>query len=83
MLRTMWKSGAFPVADPDIDLAAIAEASRPFSELCRAEHGLDSVRALCLAHMDANLKGSAEARAFLAGDLARSFAARGIDLEVA
>jgi dienelactone hydrolase len=83
MLRAMWKSGSFPVADPDIDLAAIAEASRPFSELCRAEHGLDCVRGLCLAHMDSNLRGSAEARAFLDGDLVRSFAARGIDVEVA
>ncbi|MGH7289050.1 MAG: hypothetical protein ACREI8_13630, partial [Myxococcota bacterium] len=82
MLRTMWKSGTFPVADPDVDLAAIAEASRPFAELCPAAHGAATVQSLCLAHMDANLKGSAEARAFLAGDLARGFAARGIDLEV-
>ena len=81
MLRAMWKSGAFPAASDDIDLAAIAEASRPFSELCPAAHGTATVQALCLAHMDAHLKGSAEASAFLAGDLARSFAARGIDLE--
>ena len=83
MLRTMWKSGAFPVADPDIDLAAIAEASRPFAELCPAAHGAATVQALCLAHMDAHLSGSAAARAFLGGDLARSFAARGIDVELA
>ena len=83
MLRTMWKSGAFPAAGDDIDLAAIAEASRPFAELCPAEHGAVTVQALCLAHMDAHVKGSADARSFLAGDLARTFAARGIDLELA
>ena len=83
MLRAMWKSGSFPVADPDIDLAAIAEASRPFAELCPAEHGAVTVQALCLSHMDAHVKESAEARSFLAGDLARTFAARGIALEVA
>jgi dienelactone hydrolase len=83
MLRTMWKSNAFPAAPPDIDLAAIAEASRPFAELCPAAHGAATVQALCLAHMDANLKDSAGARSFLAGDLARAFAERGIDLELA
>ena len=46
MLRTMWKSGSFPVADADIDLAAIAEASRPFAELCPASHGAATVQAL-------------------------------------
>src|SRR5262245_5879560 len=60
MLRAMWKSGSFPVADPDIDLAAIAEASRPFAELCPAEHGAATVQALCLSHMDAHVKESAE-----------------------
>lgn len=83
MLRAMWKSGSFPAADPDIDLVAIAEASRPFAELCPAAHGAATVQALCLAHMDAHLRGSAEARAFLDGDLAGRFAARGIDLEIA
>ena len=82
MLRSLWGSGTFR-ADPDVDFAAIAEASRPFSELCPAAHGAATVQSLCLAHMDANLKGSAEARAFLDGDRARTFAARGIDLGVA
>jgi len=82
MLRTMWKSGAFPAAPGDIDLAAIAEASRPFSELCPAAHGAATVQGLCLAHMDAHVKGSPEADAFLSGDLVHVFAARGIDLEV-
>jgi dienelactone hydrolase len=83
MLRAMWKSGRFPAAPDDIDLAAIAEASRPFSELCPAAHGAATVQALCLAHLDAHVKGSAEALAFLGADLARPFAARGIDLELA
>jgi predicted dienelactone hydrolase len=83
MLRAMWKSGSFPAGDADIDLAAVAEASRPFAELCPAAHGAATVQALCLAHMDAHLRESAEARAFLGGDLARTFAARGIGLEVA
>jgi dienelactone hydrolase len=83
MMRTMWKSGAFPAAPDGIDLAAIAEASRPFAELCPAAHGAATVQALCLAHMDAHLKEAADARAFLTGDLARTFAARGIDVEIA
>ncbi len=83
MLRAMWKSGSFAVEGVEIDFAAIAEASRPFAELCPAAHGADTVQSLCLAHMDAHLKGSADARAFLAGDLARTFTARGITLEVA
>jgi len=81
-LRAMWKSNAFPAAPADIDLAAIAEASRPFAELCPAAHGAATVQALCLAHMDAHLKDSAGARSFLSGDLVRTFAARGIELEV-
>jgi predicted dienelactone hydrolase len=81
MLRTMWKSGTFPMPDPEIDLAAIAEASRPFAELCSAADGTATVQSLCLAHMDAQLKASAGARVFLGGDLAQVFAARGIDLE--
>ena len=83
MLRAMWKSGSFPAAGDDIDLAAIAEASRPFAELCPAAHGAAVVQSLCLAHMDAHLRSNAGASAFLASDLARTFAARGIDLEVA
>jgi dienelactone hydrolase len=82
MLRAMWKSGAFPAAPADIDLAAIAEASRPFSELCSAADGLATVQGLSVAHMDAHVKELSDARAFLSGDLAGRFAARGIDLEV-
>jgi hypothetical protein len=79
--RQMYLSGNFP--DPEIDAAALAQAMRPFSELCPATHGLDTMRALCLAHMDEHLKGNAEARVFLDSDLAGVFAARGIGLEIA
>jgi predicted dienelactone hydrolase len=82
MLRAMWKSGSFPAADPEIDLAAIADASRPFSELCPAAHGAATVQALCLAHMDAHLKGSAEARRFIDEEAREAFAAREIDIEL-
>jgi hypothetical protein len=64
-------------------LPATCSAAWEASELCPADHGAATVQALCLAHMDTHLKQSAEARAFLGGDLARSFAARGIHLEVA
>lgn len=81
-LRSMWSSGQLPVLDAELDFAAIAEASRPFSELCPAEHGDEVVKALCLAHMDAHLKEDPEATAWLAGDLAGAFAARGVELEI-
>ncbi|MCH2169553.1 S9 family peptidase [Myxococcota bacterium] len=81
-LRSMWSSGQLPMDDPEIDFAAVAEASRPFSELCPAAHGAEVAQALCLAHMDAHLKDDADALAWLEGDLASHFSARGIDLEV-
>ena len=56
---------------------------RPFTELCPEAHAADTQRALCLAHMDARLKGDLAAAAFLDNDLAGSFAWRGIDLDVA
>ena len=80
LLRSMWSSGKFP-DPPGIDYASLAEASGPFSDLCPAAHGIDAMRALCLAHMDAELMDSADARAFLDGDLAGTFAARGIGLD--
>ena len=81
-LRTMWSSGQLPIEDPDIDFAAIAEASRPFSELCSGEHAHDVVKSLCLAHMDAHLKADAAAASWLARTPAADFAARGIDVEI-
>jgi predicted dienelactone hydrolase len=60
---------------------ALGVAMRPFPELCPAEDALDTMRALCLAHMDAHLKHDAAALAFLDDDLAATFARRGIDLD--
>jgi hypothetical protein len=61
----------------------MARAARPFSELMPEAAALDTVRSLCLAHMDAEVKGSAVGRAFLDHGLAATFAARGIALDVA
>jgi predicted dienelactone hydrolase len=69
-------SGVFP-----FDFKAIAEASRPFAELCPAWHGDQTVKALCLAQMDCHLQNRGEARAFL-DDLSQPFATGGIQLEV-
>lgn len=80
-LRTWYASGTFP--DPELDTSALAEAMRPFSELCSEADGAAAARGFCLAHMDAQLGRAAAAAAFLAGDLVTTFAARGIDLEAA
>lgn len=77
--REQWLSGQMRIAG--MDLVALAEASRPFSQLCPAAHGGDTLRALCTSHMDTHLKGDGEARRFLTGDLRGSFAARGITLD--
>jgi predicted dienelactone hydrolase len=76
--QSMWESGAISV--PGTDVGALAKATPPFSELCPNWHGTETLQVLCLAHMDAELKGSSDARAFLAGDLVSAFAARGISL---
>lgn len=78
--REMWLSGQMKIAG--MDVVALAEASRPFAELCPAEHGGDTLRALCTSHMDGHLKGDADARRFLTDDLTGSFRARGIALDV-
>jgi dienelactone hydrolase len=80
-LRTWYSSGTFP--DPELDTIALATAMRPFAELCSELDGATAARGLCLAHMDAELKHDAGARAFLADDLAATFAARDIALEAA
>lgn len=80
-LRTWYLSGTFP--DPELDTAAIATAMRPFDELVSEADSLATARGLCLAHMDAQLRGAAAACAWLAGDLAARFAERGIELEAA
>lgn len=79
-LRLRYLSGEFP--DPELDGQKLGNAFRPFSELCPAKHALDVMRSTIVAHFEANLKDSDEARKFLDDDLAGTFAARGIDLEL-
>ncbi|MEQ1761825.1 MAG: dienelactone hydrolase family protein [Pyrinomonadaceae bacterium] len=79
-IRLRYLSGEFP--DPEIDGPAVGKAFRPFSELCPAEHAIDAMRSIGLAHFETNLKDCSEARAFLASNLAKVFASRGIDVEV-
>jgi dienelactone hydrolase len=79
--RKAYLSGEFP--DPELDAIALGTAMRPFAELCPEEHANLTARSLCLAHLDANLKDMADARAFLDGDLESTFAARGIAIEAA
>ena len=74
--RKGYLSGEF--SDPELDGLALGTAMRPFAELCPEEHANLTARSLCLAHLDANLKDMADARAFLDGDLESTFAARGI-----
>lgn len=80
-LRLRYLSGEFP--DPEIDGPAVGRAFRPFAELCPAEHATETMRGLTLAHFEASLMASAEAKAFLQDGLVETFTARGIDLEVA
>jgi dienelactone hydrolase len=54
-----------------------------FTDDYPASYAADTQRALCLAHMDAHLRGNEDAFVFLDRDLAGTFAARGIRLEVA
>jgi dienelactone hydrolase len=79
--RKGYLSGSWP--DPEIDAIALGTAMRPFAELCTEAQSGGTVRGLCLAHMDAHLKGNAAAIAFLHGDLARTFAtALGVELGI-
>jgi dienelactone hydrolase len=78
-LRHRYLSGEFP--DPEIDGPAVGRAFRPFSELCPAQHAVDTMRSIGLAHFAANLSNSVEARAFIA-NLPDALAQRGIDLEL-
>lgn len=73
----------FRTMPPPGPLADIAKVLPPAAELAPGEHAYQFGRALGLAHMDAVLKGREDAAAFLAGDLAAIFAARGIGVSVA
>jgi dienelactone hydrolase len=79
--RKGYLSGSWP--DPEIDAIALGTAMRPFAELCTEAQSGGTARGLCLAHMDAHLKGNADANAFLDGDLAQALAAAlGVELDI-
>lgn len=67
---------------PPGDFERVAKTVPPVTELCPGEHAYLFARALGLAHMDAHLKGDETAARFLAGDVRRALADRGIDAEV-
>jgi hypothetical protein len=60
------------------DLAWLSKEMRPMAELCPQHQAQSFVRCLTLAHLDAVLKRSAEARRFLAGNLEEELARRGV-----
>ena len=61
------------------ELSWISEKMRPIAELCPPEQAHNFVRGLTLSHLDATLRQFADAQQFLAGDLARELALRGIN----
>jgi dienelactone hydrolase len=64
------------------DLAWMAEEMRPIAELCSGEQAHLFARGLTLCHLDAVLKGQADAQRFLAGDIEATLAGRGVDVMV-
>lgn len=68
----------FRMMPPPGDFALVAKDVAPISELSPGQHGYDFNRGLGLAHFDAHLKRDSGAQDFLAGDVAQTFAARGI-----
>lgn len=62
--------------------ADIVHRMKPIGDLTPGEHAYVAVRGLGLAHMDAVLKASTAAAAWLAGDVAATLAARGVRVTV-
>jgi dienelactone hydrolase len=61
------------------ELAWVANEIRPIAELCSGEQAHVFARGLTLAHMDDALRGDADARRFLDGDVIVELARRGVD----
>jgi predicted dienelactone hydrolase len=61
------------------DLAWLPSEMLPIAQLCSGEQAHLFTRGLTLCHFDAVLKGSEEARRFLAGDVVGELAARGVE----
>jgi dienelactone hydrolase len=64
------------------ELRYLGKEMRPIAELSSGEQANLFVRGLTLCHFDAALKGSEEARRFLASEIAARLAARGVDVIV-
>jgi hypothetical protein len=64
-------SGSFP--DPEIDAIALGTPMRPYGELLSEQRAHEVAAGLGLAHVDANLKGSEDAKACI-GVLSRTLA---------
>jgi predicted dienelactone hydrolase len=62
------------------ELAQMQKEMLPIAELCSGEQAQLFVRGLTLVHMDATLRGQAEAQQFLAGDVEAELAARGVEV---
>jgi dienelactone hydrolase len=65
------------------ELSWIARDVRPIGELCSGDEAQRFVCGLTLAHVDATLRGLAEARRFWEQDIVAALAARGVDARAA
>ena len=80
-LRDFTRSLADIETEGGVDWEAIASTIEPYDELCPGDRAQLCWRGVCVAHMDAQVKQSAEAAAFLDGNLVGELAKRGIDAE--
>jgi dienelactone hydrolase len=62
------------------DLAWLPQEMRPIAELCSGEQAHLFVRGLTLGHLDAVLRGQAEAQRFMLLDIETELARRGVDV---
>ena len=62
-----------------MDWTALAKNIAPYAKLCPEAKAHECWRGLIVAHMDAYLRGNAEALALLEDDIPATLAARGID----
>ncbi len=66
-------------SDDGTDWRAVANNIAPYASLTPEATAQLCWRGLCVAHMDAHLRGGTEARAFFAGDVIGELESRGID----
>ena len=64
------------------EAAWMPKAMKPIAELCSGDQANLFVRGLTLCHLDATLRGRAEAQRFLRGDIESELAARGVEVRV-